>query len=571
MNPMNQGLIPKSSLRRYAASFTGTRTKIVFGVGVALARAALLMSIPLLFREVVNQAAGEKGETRVWSISLILVLLFVLNSILFAWVRQLNVRITKDVISKLRNALAAKVLRLPYSSVSEIERSQFHMVLVHDTERVDVMTSAMLGIILPSVIISAGLAGLLLWMQPSFGPFILGLGVLIFVTSRFLRNLTQRLRIRFWRAFEAFNHGALAMLERLELTWLRVAERYELLARGAEIENLQTTSEAMVWRNTTVIEAQKVIIALFAILILALSSLGIANGTMTTGDALSVIAVTFLLKGQITLLGDNLPVVLEGMNSLVHVFAMLDAKEASFYQGETQVGFENEIRFEDVVFGYHALPVLRGLNLRLRRGVTVALHGPNGAGKSTIMQLVLGFYRPTSGRRFVEGIRYDDIDVKFLRGTIGVIPQAPILFAGTIAENIAYGMPGATPKQIELAALLAGAHSFVAMLPDGYETRVVGHGIGLSGGERQRIAIARALLGSPKLLILDEPTNHLDTAAIRQLVLTLKGLENRPAILLISHLDEVIQIADEVIELRDGQARVTAGQGYATQTGLKHA
>jgi ABC-type multidrug transport system fused ATPase/permease subunit len=182
----------------------------------------------------------------------------------------------------------------------------------------------------------------------------------------------------------------------------------------------------------------------------------------------------------------------------------------------------------------------------------VAVVGPNGAGKSTLVYLLLGFYRPQQGQVLATGVPFDEIDIRALRRSIGIVSQHPEFFAGTVRENIAYGSPGATRKEIEEAARAALAEEIIATLPEGYDTEIGDRGMRLSGGEGQRLAIARALLGRPRMLILDEPTNHLDTQAIGRLMRELARWHERPTLLTISHDPAVLEFAEVVYRLQDG-------------------
>src|SRR6185503_1514490 len=142
-----------------------------------------------------------------------------------------------------------------------------------------------------------------------------------------------------------------------------------------------------------------------------------------------------------------------------------------------------------------------------------------------------------------------------LRKSVGYVPQDPVIFAGTIEQNICYGHPNATSRELDRAAAISGVAEFVHELRDGYETVVGDDGALLSGGQKQRMALARALMTQPRLLILDEPTNHLDTAAVLDLAANLRRSSNAPAILVISHDPAILAIADEVYELRDGRLK----------------
>jgi ABC-type bacteriocin/lantibiotic exporter with double-glycine peptidase domain len=205
---------------------------------------------------------------------------------------------------------------------------------------------------------------------------------------------------------------------------------------------------------------------------------------------------------------------------------------------------------------------LQDLTLSVDAGTTVAIVGPNGSGKSTIAYLILGFYRPQAGEVYADNHPFRELDIKALRRDIGIVTQTQMMFSGTILENITYGHPDCSFSQVARAARIATAHDFIQKLPHGYETSVGERGVRLSGGERQRIAIARALIAEPRLLILDEPTVHLDRDAIGQLMRNLASLVNSPTTILISHDISVVQEADRAYVLKDG--RISASPEPAT-------
>src|SRR5205807_5648014 len=185
-------------------------------------------------------------------------------------------------------------------------------------------------------------------------------------------------------------------------------------------------------------------------------------------------------------------------------------------------------------------------------GETVAIVGPTGAGKSTLASLVLRFFDPSEGRVSIDGHDLRDVQVASVRGNVALVLQESFLFPISIAENIAYGRPDATPEDIVDAAVAANAHEFISRLPDGYETIVGERGATLSGGERQRVAIARALLKDAPILILDEPTSALDAQTEALLLEALERLMAGRTTLIIAHRLSTIRNADRIVVLHDG-------------------
>jgi ABC-type multidrug transport system fused ATPase/permease subunit len=215
---------------------------------------------------------------------------------------------------------------------------------------------------------------------------------------------------------------------------------------------------------------------------------------------------------------------------------------------------EGHVRFEGVRFTYgRGDEVLHGLDLDVPAGTTVALVGHTGAGKSTIAKLLARFYEPTHGRITIDGLDLNDVRQTSLRSQLGVVPQEGFLFAGTVAENIAFGKPSATADEIVRAAQTVGAHEFVLRLEDGYETQLGERGTRLSLGQRQLVAFARALLADPRILILDEATSSVDIGTERRIEQALGVLLADRTAFIIAHRLSTIRNADLIVVLEHGR------------------
>ena len=212
------------------------------------------------------------------------------------------------------------------------------------------------------------------------------------------------------------------------------------------------------------------------------------------------------------------------------------------------------VAFEDLSFSFQpgTPPVLSNINLAVEAGTFVGIVGQSGSGKSTLMKLLPRLYSPDSGRILIDGYDIDKVELYSLRRQIGIVPQDPLLFSGTVAENIALTRPDAESEEIVRAARLACAHDFIMELPLGYSTPVGERGSSLSGGQRQRLAIARTLLGNPKLLVLDEATSALDYETERRVCDNLVENLHDCTVFFITHRLSTIRRADRVVMLHQG-------------------
>ena len=212
------------------------------------------------------------------------------------------------------------------------------------------------------------------------------------------------------------------------------------------------------------------------------------------------------------------------------------------------------VRFEGIQFGYDPeRPVLAGIDLELEAGTTVALIGHTGSGKTTLASLIPRFYDVSAGSVTIDGADVRDVTLDSLRSEIGVIAQDPFLFSATVRENLLFGRPEATDEEIHDAARLAQAHEFIERLPDGYDTVIGERGITLSGGQRQRLAIARALVVDPRILILDDATASVDAATEARIRLGLREAMRGRTTVIIAHRASTIALADEIVVLDHGR------------------
>jgi ABC-type multidrug transport system fused ATPase/permease subunit len=216
---------------------------------------------------------------------------------------------------------------------------------------------------------------------------------------------------------------------------------------------------------------------------------------------------------------------------------------------------KHALRFENVSFQYHPdKPILRGVNLEVQAGETIAIVGPNGCGKTTLMQLLPRFYDPTAGRVVIESTDIRDVRLRDLRIKFGLVSQETLMLNDTVENNIRYGKPDATLAEIEDAARKAHAHSFITeKLPEGYATLVGPGGSRLSGGQRQRISLARAILRDPQILLLDEATSQIDIESEHLILDVLKSFSRGRTTFMITHRVSMISLADRVIVMDHGK------------------
>lgn len=283
---------------------------------------------------------------------------------------------------------------------------------------------------------------------------------------------------------------------------------------------------------------------------------GLVTGAFTPENLAGFFLAMFITLGPMTQLATVYTRLQRGTGAAERIFTILD-EAAEPADAPDAVGFpegRGSVSFRDVEFGYAAdLPVLRDLDLDLVPGGVTALVGPSGSGKTTVASLLFRFYEPQAGRIEIDGVPIDRVRRQALRAHVGIVPQEPILFQGTLRENVRYGRLDATDEEVERAARLANVAEFAERLPQGYETPIGERGVTLSGGQRQRVAIARAILKDPRLLILDEATSALDNRSEALVREALDRLMEGRTTLVIAHRLSTVRSADRIATMGDGK------------------
>jgi ABC-type multidrug transport system fused ATPase/permease subunit len=521
-------------------------------VVVSIAQALLLIPIAKLVQRAFDREIPRGHAGAVAVIALIMLGLYVASTALNLLTRWISLKVTKQAVTRLRVRLVERLLRLSRPELDRSSATELQSIVVQDSERIDQMSNTIIAVLMPAVLVAIGLSVVALVRSPLLFATVLAVVPILVVANRlFARDIGARTR-RWHSAFDAFASATALGLRAMPLTKIHAAEEIEIERQARIVRELSSAGRAMSWAAGAYSIVQGSISGCAGVLVLIVGGWAASRGDMSIGELLAFYAVVALLVRQMTAIVTSVPWILTGYESVARLDRLLGGADPEPYRGTRVIDSQGELALEGVGFSYGETPVLRSLDLTIDSGERIAIVGPIGAGKSTLVSLLLGLYRPQAGRVLAGGVPFDELDVRALRRSIGCVLQDPVVFPGTIAENIAYGRPAATDAEIREAAASATADAFVETLPDGYATQVGDEGVRLSGGQRQLVAIARALFARPALVILDEPTTYLQDQVADRLMENLERLPGAPTVIVISHDPKVEAWAQRVVHLRDG-------------------
>ncbi len=487
--------------------------------------------------------------------------LLLLSSSVYLLVRYFSTRITNTSVQAFHEEVLKRVYSLSRLYYSQADRKELHTILVNDLIHVDIMTNAVVGKLIPATIVTLLITLILLYFQPLLFISVFSIFPLLYIMQRAIKPALNKFIRKQRNAYGTLSSKVMFALEALDLTHLRAAQQEEIMEQLSTAARFRAISLKLMLFKEGHAFIQDMLTIASSMVCLLLGGVIVARGGMTLGELFSFYTATLLLRPYLRTLWATIPGILEGIESLQRLYDLLQVANLSPYAGREKITFSGNITLENVSFGYNHRTILQDVNLSIRPQSIVVIMGPNGAGKSTIVNLILGFYRPQTGRLLADGQPFDVLDINHLRQFIGVAPQNPFIFSGTVLENISYGCPEVGEAEVWRATRLATADAFIAELPNGYDTLIGHNGLLLSGGQCQRIALARALLRHPRLLILDEPTNHLDATAIHRFIQNLKNLEDMPACIMITHNIDIINEADYIYFLEEGKIVARGNDG----------
>jgi subfamily B ATP-binding cassette protein MsbA len=496
-------------------------------------------------------------QEAIWGIILFILGIFALKNVFDFLKVYLMARVQQGVTRDLRDTVYDHLLELDMAFFGRTKMGQILSRLTYDVEQLRVLVAKELGKVVSSVFefTATVVAAVVISWQLTLAafivvPFTMGIwGPLIRKLKRYDRRVLS--------SAADVNAHIQETLSGIRLVKSSSTEEYErerfhgltlrYYTRFLRSEKLRALASPI----TEMLSAIGTVILLWFG-----ARLVLVSGSLTPEKFIGFLVLSMKLYSPVKYLAKFPALIQPGLVGAERIFEFMDAPIEVRDADESRPfpGLLEEISFDGVTFEYRpGEPVLQDISFKVPRGSVVALVGPSGAGKTTLLDLLTRFYDVTAGSILVDGTDIRHFSLRGLRGSLGIVSQETILFHDTVRANIAYGSPEATQKEVERAAETAHAHEFVRELPQGYETVVGERGTELSGGQRQRLAIARAILRNPPILVFDEATSSLDTEAERLVQQAIERLLEGRTVFVIAHRLSTVQRADQILVLEQGR------------------
>ncbi|MGW4081559.1 ABC transporter ATP-binding protein [Streptomyces sp. NPDC004822] len=560
--PLDHRYRDEHPVRTLAYLFRADRRRLAAAVGVFTVKHSPIWLLPLITAFIIDTVVQHQPVSRLWLSTGVILLILLLNYPLHVLYVRLLYGSVRRMGTGLRSALCTRMQQLSIGYHARVSAGVLQAKVVRDVETVEQMVQQTAETGLGATTVLIGGLVIIAVRTPEFVPVFL---VVVPVAALVVARLRARLRTHnehFRHEVETLSSRVTEMTRLIPVTRAHGLEGKALRRMDGTLHRLLTSGIRLDLVNGRFGSLAWVVLNVVGVLVLAGAALVSYYGVwgVTPGDVVMLSAFLTTLTNSTTTLAGLAPVITKGLESVRSVGEVLQAPELEDNEGKDELtALRGAVTFEAVTHAYEDgdRPAVRDFTLDVAPGETIALVGASGAGKSTVLNLVIGFIRPTAGRVLVDGVDMNTLDLRTYRRFLSVVPQESILFDGTVRENVAYGMDDADEETVRAALRDANALEFVDRLPQGLDTLVGERGARLSGGQKQRLAIARALIRDPRVLVLDEATSALDTRSEALVQEALARLLRGRTTFVVAHRLSTVRGADRIVVMGDGRVQET--------------
>ena len=538
--------------------FREDRGKLALGAGAFFVKHSPTWLTPVITAHVIDVVVRREPVAGIWYGAGLLLVMLVLNYPFAVLYTRWWYGSARRMGMRMRSALSGRMQQLSIGYHARVSAGVLQTKVIRDVESIETSTQQVGDQGLSALATLSGALVVIALSAPAFLPVFLLVVPAAAVLVMWLRGRLRAYNESFRHEVEQLSSRVGEMTTLIPITRAHGLERTALnrmdgtlrqvFAAGMKLDGLNVRFGALAW----------ILLNALGVGCLAGSALAAYHGwlSVTPGDVVMLSAYFASLTGAVTTLMSLTPLISKGLESVRSLGEVLQAPDLEHNAGKAQVDVvHGGVRFEGVGFAYpeSGRKSVDGFGLDVRPGETIALVGASGAGKSTVVNLVIGFLRPTEGRILLDGVDMEALDLRSYRRFVSVVPQESILFEGTIRDNVTYGLDDVPEDVVRQALADANALEFIDRLPTGLDTVVGERGARLSGGQKQRLAIARALIRDPRVLVLDEATSALDNRSEALVQQALARLVRGRTVFVVAHRLSTIRNADRIVVMEDGR------------------
>ncbi|MCI6714563.1 MAG: ABC transporter ATP-binding protein/permease [Lachnospiraceae bacterium] len=539
------------SLKTLFGIYKGHYPELFLSVVFFVIKHSPVWVLPIVTSNIINIVTNPGADAgRRIIINVIIMVVIIAQNVLTNYFHTLfYARAIRNVEQDLRSALVRKLQQLSITYHKEMQSGRLQSKIMRDVEQIETLSSQIFITVLSIILnVAVALAVVVTKSLTVFAFFIgtIPVAVLIMVT---FKGKIKRYNKEFRKDMEETSVHVMEMIDMIPVTRAHALEQQEtdkmdyqlrhVAKSGLRLDIVQSYFSSISW----------VAFQIFQVLCLGFTGYLASKGKISVGEVVMYQTYFGTIVAQVSGIITLLPTIAKGLESVDSIADVLLSHDVEDNYNKKKLPFvHGEITFQDTGFRYldGDQPVFEHLNLKIEAGQTIAFVGESGAGKTTILNMVIGFLHATAGKVLIDGYDIEEIDLHSYRSHIAVVPQTPILFSGTIRENITYGKEDISEERLQEVVEAANLTEVIAQLPDGLDTMVMEHGSNLSGGQRQRISIARAFIRDPKILILDEATSALDSISEEKIRVATDNLVQNRTTLIVAHRLATIKNADYI-------------------------
>ena len=543
-------------IRILLSFFKGHKKKLLLSAFFFALKTCPVWIIPIILSTIINIVVErpENAGSKFLSCAIVAAVVILQN----IPTHMLNVKFfslaKRDVEAGMRGAMVRKLQQLSIGYHKEMAAGKIQSKVMRDVEAVEALATQLFTTVLnvgSNLIITLFIV--LFSNIYVFLMFLVTIPIAIMLKQLFGKKMSKS-STDFRKSVEDTSAAVMDMIELVPISRAHALENFEIRKITQNVVGVAKSGYRFDYIQNLFGAAQWAVLVFFRIICLILTGIMAFNGLITIGSVTLYQSYFADIVSQVSAIINLLPTFAKGTEAINSIGEILYAYDVEDNSGKHKLKrLDGEYEFKNVYFKYDEdTPVLNGLDLKVKKGETIAFVGESGAGKTTIMNLIIGFNKATDGSLTIDGYDINDLDLHEYRKHISIVPQNTVLFSGTIRDNITYGSSGVSEERLKEAISMARLDEVIDSLPNGVNTSIGEHGSKLSGGQRQRISIARAIIRNPSVIIFDEATSALDSETEREIQKAIETLSNGRTTFVVAHRLSTIRNADKIAVMRNG-------------------